>query len=123
MLVPRGFGCDFSKVVGICWLCRRRSQSCMACRCRGCIRRRSRRLFVGVEDEGWCGVGYWSDFDGAVEAGGGKSICVFCVDSDVHDSVVDMALEDLEVGWSNSVKAKPGEETKDGRSDTTNGIY
>ena len=62
------------------------------------------------------------DFDGAVEAGGGRSIRVCCIDSNIHDSVVDVALEDLKVGRSNSVQAKPGGETKNRRSGTTNGI-
>jgi hypothetical protein len=34
-------------------------------------------ILVGVEAEGWCGVGYRPDFDSAVEAGGSKGICVF----------------------------------------------
>ena len=54
-----------------------------SCRCRGSIRRRSCCL---------------SDFDGPVEAGGSKSIRVFCVDSNIHDSVVGVVLEGLEIG-------------------------
>ena len=63
------------------------------------------------------------DFDDAVEAGGGKSIRVCCVDSNIHDSIMDVGLEDLEVGRSNSVQTKPGGETENRRSGTTNGIY
>lgn len=54
-------------------------------------------FFVGVEAEVWCGVGDGPDFDGAVEAGGSKSISVLRIDGDIHN-VVGVTLEDLEVG-------------------------
>src|SRR5882757_7485069 len=54
-------------------------------------------FLVGVEAEVWCGVGYRPYLDGAVEAGGSKSISVFWVDSNIHN-VVGVALGDLEGG-------------------------
>ena len=54
-------------------------------------------FFMGVDAEVWCRVGNGPDFDGAIEAGGSKSISVLRVDGNIHD-VVRVTLEDLAVG-------------------------